>query len=65
MSNPIFMKKVYSKFLLALGFILFGAYTYSTSDSLSVKALCCLGVGIGYLVYGIYTYMQQRKRGAP
>ena len=56
-------KVIYSKFLLALGFILFGVYSYCAADSFTIKAGCCLAVGIAYLIYGIYTYKQERKRG--
>jgi hypothetical protein len=57
-------RTVYSKFLLALGFILLGLYSYYIAESFTIKVWACLAVGIGYVIYGIYTYKQQRKRGA-
>ena len=57
-------KLIYSKFLLALGFILFAVYSYSLADSFTIKVWCCLAVGVSYLIYGIYTYKQERKKGA-
>lgn len=55
-------RTVYFKFLLALGFILLGVYSYSLKDSFTLKTGCCLAVGMGYLIYGIYTYKQERKK---
>lgn len=59
-----FNMKIYSKFFLALGFILLGVYSYYVSDRFTLKAGCCLGVGIVYLIYGFYTYKQAQKKGA-